>query len=63
LTLAGACSIVLVAYVLRGWWLSGVGARGLVDLLRAPWFIAWKLLVILRRPRSAAWVRTGRELP
>lgn len=63
LAVAGACAAVLVAYVLRGWWLSGVGLRGLADLLRAPWFIAWKLMAVLRRPRRQAWVRTGRELP
>lgn len=55
------CSTSLVIYVLRGWQLSGVGKRGLVDLLRAPYFVLWKLLLLLTARRSALWVRTGRE--
>jgi cellulose synthase/poly-beta-1,6-N-acetylglucosamine synthase-like glycosyltransferase len=54
------CAVCLVLYVLRGWQLSGLGARGLMDLVRAPGFIAWKLLVSLRK-RSTEWVRTERE--
>jgi hypothetical protein len=50
----------LVLYVLRGWQLSGLGPRGLMDLIRAPGFIAWKLLISLRK-RSTEWVRTERE--
>ena len=52
--------ICLVLYVLRGWQLSGLGARGLLDLIRAPGFIAWKLLIGLRK-RSDEWIRTDRE--
>jgi hypothetical protein len=55
-----ACTGCLVIYVLRGWQLSGVGARGLLDLIRAPGFVAWKLLIGLRK-RSNEWVRTDRE--
>ena len=55
-----ACAGCLVIYVLRGWQLSGVGARGLLDLIRAPGFVAWKLLIGLRK-RSNEWVRTDRE--
>jgi hypothetical protein len=50
-------------YVLRGWQLSGIGMRGLAALLRAPSFIVWKILVMLRAHESAEWVRTRRELP
>jgi cellulose synthase/poly-beta-1,6-N-acetylglucosamine synthase-like glycosyltransferase len=56
-----ACAASLVVHVLRGWQLSGVGWRGLLDLLRVPWFVLWKLLLMLRRPGSAEWVRTQRE--
>lgn len=52
----------VAAYVLRGWRLSGVGARGLLDLARAPAFLAWKMIVMLRR-ESSEWVRTERERP
>lgn len=58
-----ACTLALSAYVLRGWQLSGVGARGIVDLCRAPGFLVWKLLLLLRRTRSNDWVRTERERP
>jgi hypothetical protein len=49
--------------VLRGWQLSGIGARGLLDLARAPGFLVWKLLLMRRRRRSDEWVRTDREKP
>lgn len=56
-----ACAASIGLYVLRGWSLSGVGLRGLVDLLRAPFFVLWKLLSMLRPHNSAEWVRTKRE--
>ena len=56
-----ACGASLTLYVLRGWQLSGVGRRGLMDLLRAPSFVLWKLLLMLRATQSAEWVRTKRE--
>lgn len=61
LWLALACAASLALYVLRGWSLSGVGPRGLLDLLRAPFFVLWKLLSMLRPHNSAEWVRTKRE--
>jgi hypothetical protein len=60
LWLALACVASLLAYVLRGWQLSGIGARGFFDLARAPVFLTWKVLLMLR-PRKAGWVRTDRE--
>jgi cellulose synthase/poly-beta-1,6-N-acetylglucosamine synthase-like glycosyltransferase len=57
------CAASLVLYVLRGWQLSGIGARGLLDLARAPGFLLWKLLLMLRRRSSDEWVRTDREKP
>lgn len=55
------CAASLLLYVLRGWQLSGVGVRGLVDLLRAPLFVVWKSLLMLRARKSSEWVRTKRE--
>jgi len=55
------CCCCLVAYVARGWWLSGVGARGFIDLLGVPWFLLWKVLLMVRRGKSKEWVKTGRE--
>lgn len=63
LSLGIACSLILIVYVLRGWQLSGIGLIGLADLLRAPFFVLWKLLLMLRMPRSTEWVRTRREHP
>ena len=56
-----ACSLSLVIYTMRGWQLSGVGIRGLLDLAIAPFFLAWKLVVMLRPQRSSEWIRTERE--
>ena len=55
------CGLSLLLYVLRGWQLSGVGMRGLMDLARAPSFVLWKVLLMLRAHESAEWVRTKRE--
>ena len=58
-----ASSVSLLVYVLRGWALSGAGARGLVDLfVFAPAYVAWKLVLALRKDaRPREWVRTDRE--
>ena len=62
LWLGMACIVAIVIYVLRGWQLSGIGARGLLDLARAPKFLFWKLLLMIRRQKkSTEWVRTERE--
>ncbi len=61
LWLSAACTASLALYVLRGWQLSGIGARGLIDLARAPGFLIWKLLLMMRRRTSNEWVRTDRE--
>jgi cellulose synthase/poly-beta-1,6-N-acetylglucosamine synthase-like glycosyltransferase len=59
--LSAGCAAAAVLYILRGWKLSGVGARGLLDLARAPFFLAWKLLVMFGKRDSKEWVRTKRE--
>jgi cellulose synthase/poly-beta-1,6-N-acetylglucosamine synthase-like glycosyltransferase len=61
LSVAVANCAALVAYVGRGWILSGVGTAGLWDLLRVPGFIFWKLLLLVSGPRTTTWVRTKRE--
>ena len=50
-------------YVLRGWYLSGIGARGLIDLARAPLFLVWKIVLMQKRKTSDEWIRTEREKP
>ena len=63
LWVGSACAASLLLYVLRGWQLSGMGMLGLVDLARAPFFLVWKVLLLLRSRGSLAWVRTPRRLP
>ena len=55
--ISAAC---LVLYVLRGWQLSGRSAAGLLDLLRAPFFILWKMRLRGRHDRRE-WVPTLRS--
>ena len=57
------CALVLVLYVLRGWQLSGIGARGLLALAHVPGFILWRVRLLLTRKSSTEWVRTEREKP
>ena len=57
------CWSAVMSHILRGWQLSGVGPRGLIDLARAPLFLAWKLAVMLSSRNTAAWTRTTREEP
>jgi hypothetical protein len=58
--LGTAAAAMLALHVARGWWLSGVGWRGALDLARVPAFMAWRLVVALR-PKPRTWVRTDRE--
>ncbi|MGO9994684.1 MAG: glycosyltransferase family 2 protein [Steroidobacteraceae bacterium] len=60
---AVCCSAVMVAYVLRGWQVSGIGWRGLPALLWAPVFMVWKVLSLVSRRGTKEWVRTDRERP
>mgnify|MGYP000860136652 CR=1 FL=1 len=56
-------TLLLVAYVVRGWQVSGSGARGLLDLACAPLYALWKLTLLRRRPGESGtrWIRTTRE--
>ena len=56
-----ACAGVLSLYVLRGWYVSGTGATGLLDLARAPVFVLWKAAVMARAHGAREWMRTERE--
>ena len=56
-----ACAAAVFIYVLRGWQLSGVGVRGLLDLGRAPFYVLWKLVQMVRPHDAVEWVRTKRE--
>ncbi len=52
----------LVTHVLRGVALSGLGWRGWFELVRAPFFVLWKISLKLRSKSGAqGWVRTERE--
>lgn len=53
----------VAAYVLRGWWLSGTGLAGLMALLHAPAYLAWKLGLMVRERVGGqrSWARTPRE--
>jgi 1,2-diacylglycerol 3-beta-glucosyltransferase len=55
------CFASLALHILRGWQLSGAGAKGLLDLARAPFFLLWKLMVMASGRESKEWVRTKRE--
>ena len=63
LWLTAFCVISLSLYVLRGWQLSGRGAAGLLDLLRVPFFMLWKVGLLLRRRDRREWVPTQRKSP
>jgi hypothetical protein len=63
-SVAGFGLASLGAYVLRGWWVSGVGLRGLLDLAWAPVYVVWKVGLMLRgggAEKRGEWVRTTRE--
>jgi cellulose synthase/poly-beta-1,6-N-acetylglucosamine synthase-like glycosyltransferase len=57
-----ACGAALFLHVMRGWQVSGMGARGLAALAHVPGFLLWKVVLLLRR-KSDGWVRTEREKP
>lgn len=59
---AALCVTALSLYALRGWALSGTGARGLAMLAATPLYVVWKV-GLMRKQASApkSWVRTQRE--
>ena len=60
---AMASVLSLVLYVMRGWWVSGMGVGGLKALLWAPFYVVWKIWLMMSRPeeKKGEWVRTARE--
>jgi hypothetical protein len=50
LFLFGASGAMILAYVARGWQVSGTGVRGLASLGYAPVYMAWKATLPLRGP-------------
>lgn len=52
---------MLILHVLRGWQLCPLGPAALLDLLRVPFFIGWKLFVMVKHRRNASWIRTKRN--
>lgn len=60
--LAACLLVALIAHVLRGVALSGLGRQGWLTLAAAPAYVVWKLLLRLpRASQASAWVRTTRE--
>ena len=59
----GASLCGLLLYTVRGWTLSGVGPRGLLDLFWSPVYVLWKLTLRFRRKQQGddEWIRTTRE--
>jgi 1,2-diacylglycerol 3-beta-glucosyltransferase len=59
----GFCLLAVVLYVLRGWSVSGTGARGFFDLCFAPVYVVWKASLRFRPAArsTSSWVRTQRE--
>ncbi len=53
----------LGAYLVRGIVLAGVGFRGALALLWAPFYMIWKIGLLLRKPahKKGEWVRTMRD--
>lgn len=60
-TILSLCLLgVLVLHVLRGWQLTPLGPSALLDLLRVPFFIMWKLYILLRDRGNKRWIKTER---
>lgn len=58
----GLCLGFILAYIARGWWISGLGLKGLVALAYAPVYLFWKIALLLARgkEKKGEWVRTAR---
>jgi 1,2-diacylglycerol 3-beta-glucosyltransferase len=58
-----ASAVFFALYVARGAWMARVGPRVALDLLWAPVYMVWKVVLAMRSPPSAEreWVRTTRE--
>jgi cellulose synthase/poly-beta-1,6-N-acetylglucosamine synthase-like glycosyltransferase len=58
-----AAWVGLAAYLARGLMLARAGPRVMVDLLWAPLYMVWKVVLAIRAPPRAdeEWIRTARE--
>lgn len=61
LAVCAVLAAALALHILRGWQLCPLGPSALLELLRAPWFILWKILALLRYRKNKAWIKTERE--
>lgn len=50
----------LILHVFRGWQLCPLGPSALLTLLRVPFFIIWKLILVMKR-HDGRWIRTKRN--
>ncbi len=59
-----ASAFGVAVYGIRAWALSGVGPRGLLDLLWTPVYVVWKLTLLFKHKdaRREEWIRTTREV-
>jgi cellulose synthase/poly-beta-1,6-N-acetylglucosamine synthase-like glycosyltransferase len=59
----GVSGLFAAAYVFRGWALSGTGAKGLFDLLCSPFYVGWRMTLLVRPSKQPAdeWIRTARQ--
>lgn len=63
LAVAGGGGLVVLAYGLRGWQLSGRGPAGALDLLRVPSYLVWKLWHARSRLGAEVWAPLRRRRP
>jgi len=54
-------ALLLLVYVGRGWALSGSGIETIGALARAPFYVVWKVGVLLAGRPGGEWIRTTRE--
>ncbi len=59
----GISGLFAAVYVFRGWTLSGTGAQGLVYLLCSPFYVAWRMTLLLKKSKDPRdeWIRTARQ--
>jgi 1,2-diacylglycerol 3-beta-glucosyltransferase len=60
-TLWAVSALFLIVYIGRGWVLSGIGIEGIGALARAPFYVLWKIGVLLASRDGGEWIRTPRE--
>ncbi|MFA7679733.1 MAG: glycosyltransferase family 2 protein [Pigmentiphaga sp.] len=61
LTVALINMLIYSLYIFRGWQLCPLGLRALLTLFLAPFFMLWKLLILLKSSGKKQWVKTRRN--